>query len=59
MGIAEIIGLVTGILKFLPEVKNLIKILQKSPEQKAQRIRELISNEAEQIRETGRPTWED
>jgi hypothetical protein len=58
MGLAEIIGLVTGILKFLPEVKNLIKILQKSPEQKAQRIRGLISQEAESLREKGRPTWE-
>lgn len=59
MGIAEIIGLVTGILKFLPEVKNLIKILQKSPEQKAQRIRQLISDEANALKESGRPTWED
>lgn len=58
MGIAEIIGLVTGILKFLPEVKNLIKVLQKSPEQKAQRIRQLISDEANSLRESGRPSWE-
>jgi len=57
MGIAEIIALITGIVKFLPEVTKLVRILQKSPAQRAIEISKLISDEADKLHETGRPTW--
>lgn len=58
MGIGETIALITGILKFLPEVRKLIEILSKSPAQKAAEITEMISKESEKLRSEGRPKWE-
>lgn len=57
MGISEIIALVSGIVKFLPEVRKLIEVLSKSPAQKAAEITEALSKESERLRTEGRPTW--
>jgi len=57
MGFAEIIALITGILKFLPEIRKLVLVLEKSPAQRAAGISTLLSEESEKLRTTGRPTW--
>jgi hypothetical protein len=49
---------VSGILKFLPEIRKLIKVLSESPAQKAALITKQISDEAERLKNKGRPTWE-
>lgn len=58
MGISEILSLITGIIKFLPEVRKLISLLQKTPAEKRAEITALISNESEKLKTVGRPTWE-
>lgn len=58
MGLAEVLQLITGILKFLPEIRKLIQVLEKSPAEKKAEITALLSKESEQLRITGRPTWE-
>lgn len=58
MGLAEILQLITGILKFLPEIRKLILVLEKSPAEKKSEITAILSKESEQLRITGRPTWE-
>lgn len=58
MGLTELLTLIAGIVKFLPEVRKLVLILEKSPAQRAAEISRLISEESEQLRLTGRPTWE-
>jgi hypothetical protein len=57
MGIVEIITLISGILKFLPEIRKLVLVLEKSPAQRATEISTLLSEESEKLRTTGRPTW--
>lgn len=57
MGIGEIIALVSGIVKFLPEVRKLIEVLSKSPAEKAAEITESLSRESERLRTEGRPSW--
>jgi hypothetical protein len=54
---AEIIALLTGFFKFFPEIKNLILVLSKSNAEKKAEITKSISDEAESLRTTGRPTW--
>lgn len=58
MGLTELLTLIAGVIKFLPEVRKLILILEKSPAQRAAEISKLISEESERLRLTGRPTWE-
>lgn len=58
MGLAEILQLIAGILKFLPEIRKLILVLEKSPAEKKSEITAILSKESEQLRITGRPTWE-
>jgi hypothetical protein len=54
----ELIALISGILQFLPEVRKLIYLLQKSPAEKKTEITESVGKEADKLKETGRPTWE-
>ncbi len=58
MGVGELLALVSGFLKFLPEIRKLIKVLSESPAQKAALITQQISDEAERLKNKGRPTWE-
>ena len=58
MGFTEILALISGIVKFLPEVRKLIQLLQDTPAEKRAEITAKISSEAEKLRMTGRPTWE-
>lgn len=54
---AEILALIAGIVRFLPEVRKLILLLEKSPAEKRAEITDLISKEADKLRTEGRPTW--
>ncbi|NDG28137.1 MAG: hypothetical protein EB120_13305 [Proteobacteria bacterium] len=58
MGVGELLALVSGILKFLPEIRKLIKVLSESPAHKAALITQQISDEADRLKSEGRPTWE-
>jgi|694.fasta_scaffold66664_2 hypothetical protein len=58
MGLTELLSLLAGIVKFLPQVRALVVLLQQSPAERATQISELIMNESEKLRLTGRPTWE-
>jgi hypothetical protein len=58
MGVGELLALVSGILKFLPEIRKLIRVLSESPAQKAALITKQISDEADRLKSEGRPTWE-
>jgi hypothetical protein len=58
MGLTELLSLIAGIVKFLPEIRKLVLILEKSPAQRAAEISKLITEESEKLRLTGRPTWE-
>ena len=57
MGFAEILTIVSGIMKFWSEVVWLVKFLQKTPEEKKQEIMAKIKTEAENFEQTGRPSW--
>lgn len=57
MGFAEIIGIISGILKFWDQVTWLVRILRDSPEEKREEIMIRIRKEADTLKETGRPTW--
>lgn len=59
MGISELIALMSGLVKFLPEIRKLIKILSTAPAQKSAYITKLISDEAAKLQSGGRPTWEE
>jgi hypothetical protein len=54
---AELLALIAGIIRFLPEVRKLILLLEKSPAEKRAEITDLISKEAERLKVEGRPTW--
>ena len=58
MGLTELLSLIAGIVKFLPEIRKLVLILEKSPAERASHISKLITDESEKLRLTGRPTWE-
>ena len=52
---AEIVALITGFFKFLPEIRKLILLLQSTPEEKKQKRMEMIS--AIFDGNDGRPKW--
>lgn len=58
MGISELLALVSGIVKFLPEIRKLIQILSTAPAHKAALVTKLISDESAKLQSGGRPTWE-
>jgi hypothetical protein len=49
--------LVSQVIKFLPEVRKLILILTTAPSKKAASVSSLISEEAEKLKNKGRPKW--
>lgn len=55
----EILSLIAGIVKFLPEVRKLILLLQKAPAEKKEEITETVCKEAEQLKAAGRPKWDE
>jgi hypothetical protein len=59
MALSELIQLITGILKFLPEVTKLVRILEKSPAEKKAQITETLVKESEKLKRMGRPEWEE
>jgi hypothetical protein len=58
MGIAEILALITGFFKFFPEIRKLIRVLSKTPEEKRSDVMEKIDADFEHLRKTGRPKWD-
>lgn len=59
MSFTAIIALIPQIFKFWDQIVSLIKILQKTPEQKHQEIMEKIQKEADAYAQPGsRPKWE-
>jgi hypothetical protein len=58
MGLAEIVTLIIGVLKFPDTVLEFVKILQKTPEQKHDDLLKKVAAEAQSFEDTGRPTWE-
>jgi hypothetical protein len=58
MGVAELLGLIAGILKFWDSVVWLVKVLRDSPEEKREEIMARIRGEADKLEKTGRPTWD-
>ena len=57
MGIAEILTLISGVVKFLPEVRKLVFLLSKSSAEKKAEISAILSKEEEALRTGGRPIW--
>lgn len=55
---AQILGIIGGILKFWDQVTWLIKILQDTPEEKHQALITAMNKEAESLKKTGRPVWD-
>lgn len=58
MGVAEILAFVSGVFKFMPEVRKLIQVLQQSPQERVAKVVKLIDDEATKLRTTGRPEWQ-
>lgn len=55
---AEIIALVTAVLKFPDAVKWFVKELQDTPEERRAELMAKVSKEIEEFKKTGRPTWD-
>lgn len=55
MGGGEIIALITGFFKFFPEVVNLIKMLQDTPEEERQKLMVKIKDAFDEKKNNGRP----
>jgi hypothetical protein len=58
MGVAEIIALITGVLKFPQTVLEFVKIIQKTPAEKHADLMKKVAAEAAHFEDTGRPTWD-
>lgn len=57
MGIAEIVLLITGVLKFPDVILEFIKLLQATPQESHEKLLKRIAEEAQQFEESGRPDW--
>jgi hypothetical protein len=56
--VVTIISFLTTLMKFLPEVRKLLKLLSDTPEEKRAEIMEKIAAEEKILAETGRPKWD-
>lgn len=57
MGIAEIVLLITGVLKFPDVILEFIKLLQATPQKSHEKLLKRIAEESQQFEESGRPDW--
>jgi hypothetical protein len=57
MGVSELLALISGIIKFLPEIRKLIAVLSKSPAERAAKITKIICDEEAKLQIEGRPEW--
>lgn len=58
MGLVEILAIINGVLKFPGEVLALIKILQKTPQEKREQIMQSVQAESDKFAAGGRPEWD-
>jgi hypothetical protein len=58
MSFTAIITFLTAFMKFFPEVRKLLKLLEDTPEEKRAEIMEKITAEEKILAETGRPKWD-
>lgn len=58
MTLAVILEIINGVLKFPDSVLKLIRVLQKTPQQKHDDILKAAEDAAQKFMDTGRPTWE-
>jgi hypothetical protein len=57
MGISELLALISGIVKFLPEIRKLVAILSNAPAEKAALVSKMICDEEALLKADGRPKW--
>lgn len=50
--------LITAFFKFFPEIRKLITMLQKTPQEKHAELMGKMQEESDKIASTGRPTWD-
>lgn len=55
MGYVE---LITAFFKFFPEVRKLLVMLQKTPQERHAELMTKMQAESDSMAKTGRPTWE-
>ena len=55
---AEIIALITAVLKFPEAVKWFVKELQDTPEEKRAELVAKVASDMDNFRKTGRPKWD-
>lgn len=56
--VLALIKFLTALMKFLPEVRKLLRLLSESPEEARAKIMDRIIAEEEQLKKTGRPKWD-
>jgi len=54
---AEVLAVITGFFKFFPEVRKLILMLQKTPEEKRQARLEMVNVIFDEVINENRPKW--
>ena len=57
MGVAEIVALIAGFFKFFPEIRKLITVLSKTPEEKLEATRKKVNDIFDEHLNEGRPQW--
>lgn len=57
VGLLDILTLLKAIFTFPSEIMALVRMLQKTPEEKHQDILRAVTAEAEKYQQTGRPEW--
>lgn len=57
MGITDIIAIIKTILQFPSTILEFVKLLQKTPQEKHDGLLKKMRDEADQLEDTGRPTW--
>ncbi len=58
MPFSEILTLIGGVLAFPKTILEIVKLLQKTPQEAHQEIVKKINEEAQKFQETGRPKWD-
>ena len=57
MTFAAWMEIIAGVLKFPDAILKLIRLFQKTPQEKHEEIVKLISDESAKFEKTGRPVW--
>jgi len=57
LGLTDIFAIIKAVLQFPSTILDFVKLLQKTPQEKHEALLKRISDEENQFKETGRPTW--